>query len=147
MMKNVTQSQSAICHTVSRIIYTNTLCWTAWQSACQECHLLISIGEGIFCANFSLRPGPWMPCHRAWHRRCYRANDNGEFPIARPQDEEGELMVIDSKDAERFLSAQDGGKFSHTIPVWCLPLCQHHGEGTVIQSSSGCAIVKVYSPS
>jgi hypothetical protein len=36
------------------------------------------------------------------------ATDNGEFPIARPQDEAGEYMVQDEEDAQRFLQARDG---------------------------------------
>jgi len=63
---------------------------------------------GIFCANFSSKRGTWPECRRAWHRRCYVATDNGEFPIACPQDETGEFMILDEDDKKRFLKARDG---------------------------------------
>ncbi len=82
--------------------------WTAWRANCQVCQGLITIGGGIFCVNFSSQHGPWSPCHRAWHGDCYCAMDNGEFPIAKPQDEAGEWLPKDSKDHKRFLVARDG---------------------------------------
>jgi hypothetical protein len=43
--------------------YTEPLCWTTWHASCQVYQEMISIGEGIFCKNFSLTRGPWTPCH------------------------------------------------------------------------------------
>ncbi len=73
---------------------------------------MISIGEGIFCANFSAKRSSWKKCHRAWHRKCYCALDNGEFPIERPQDELGELMIQGVEDEKRFLMAHDGNNLA-----------------------------------
>ncbi len=84
------------------------LCWPAWRANCQLCGLLLSIGVGIFCANFPVMRGPWTPCHQAWHGRCYHATDNGAFLIARPQDEAGEFMVLDAEEAECFIVGRDG---------------------------------------
>jgi hypothetical protein len=93
------------------------LSWMTWRANCQICQGMLSIGEGIFCANFSTKRGPWTPCHRAWHGRCYCTTDNGEFPIAKPQDEAGEFMIQDSEDEERFLVARDGGNL--VTPFQC----------------------------
>ncbi len=47
--------------------------------------------------------------HRALHGRCYSTTtDDGEFPIAKLQDELGEFMVQDSEDTQRFLVGRDG---------------------------------------
>jgi hypothetical protein len=62
----------------------------------------------MFCANFSAQRGLWTPCCRAWHGNRYCATDNGEFPIAKPQDEIGEFMVQDSNDAKHYLVGRDG---------------------------------------
>jgi len=63
---------------------------------------------GIFCANLAAKRGIWPPCRRAWHGGCYCATDNGEFPVARPQDEEGEIMVIGEEEELRFMTARNG---------------------------------------
>jgi hypothetical protein len=78
------------------------------RASCQGCCRILSIGEGIFCANFTATRGPWTVCQRSWHGNCYCANDNGEFPIAKPQDEEGEFMIHDTEEEVRFLVARDG---------------------------------------
>jgi len=36
------------------------------------------------------------------------ATDNNEFPVARPQDEEGELMILDEEEESRFMIARNG---------------------------------------
>lgn len=82
--------------------------WPGWHAPCQNCQQLITIGEGIFCTNFSANHGPWSPCLWAWHRKCYCTTDNGEFPIAKPQDEEGEFMVQDVEEERHFCKARDG---------------------------------------
>ncbi len=88
--------------------FETPLCSTAWRAPCQHCHLMLTIGEGIFCANFSIKQDNWTPCLRAWHGKCYCTTDNGEFPIARAQDREGEFMIQDAKDEKWFLEARDG---------------------------------------
>jgi hypothetical protein len=82
--------------------------WTSWRADCQLCQLQIGIGEGIFCANISAKRDPWTPFLRAWHGRCYIANDNGEFPIVKPQDEMGEFIIASPEDDQQFLVARDG---------------------------------------
>jgi hypothetical protein len=90
--------------------------WTGWRAPCQTCHLLLTIGEGIFCAIFSAKCGPWNPSLQAW-RKCYCAMDNGEFPISKPQDEEGELMIQDAEEERHFQEARDGGNL--VTPFQC----------------------------
>jgi len=52
--------------------------------------------------NFLAKCGPWLPCQRAWHGRCYCATDNGEFLVAK-------FMIVDAKEEKRFMVARDAG--------------------------------------
>ncbi len=48
-------------------------CWTmpSWQASCPVFCMMTWIGDGILCANFSTKCGPWTPCLLAWHGKCY----------------------------------------------------------------------------
>jgi len=68
-----------------------------------NCHLLFSVGGGKFCANFSSLHEGWLPCQQAWCGKCYVATDQGEFYMAKPQDESGADMIMDRLDSSRFM--------------------------------------------
>jgi hypothetical protein len=42
-----------------------------------------------------------------WCGVCYKPLDNGEFPVAKPTDEDG-VVVLDAGDELRFMEARDG---------------------------------------
>ena len=37
-------------------------------------------GHGLFCENFLLAPGNYLPCRSVWCGRCYRESPDDNFP-------------------------------------------------------------------
>lgn len=72
-----------------------------------SCRSLIIDGAGVFCGNFSSKQGLWKECRQVWCGPCYVPLDNGEFPIAKPIDEEG-VEVQDSDDKSRYVQGRNG---------------------------------------
>jgi len=68
---------------------------------------MITEGAGLFCGNFSSSRENWTACNQVWCGRCYKALDNGEFPIAKPTDEDGNTINDPEEDA-RYMEARNG---------------------------------------
>jgi hypothetical protein len=56
---------------------------------------------------FCYKRGDWTECRQAWCGKCYKALDNGEFPVSKPVDEDG-VEVGDPADDQRYLQARNG---------------------------------------
>jgi hypothetical protein len=62
------------------------------------------------CANSLHTRGLWAPCKGCWCHGCYKIEDEGYFPIRRPTDEEGYVVVVE-KDNRRFLFGREGDQY------------------------------------
>ena len=72
--------------------------------------------QGLFCANFCSKRGPWDPCRSTWCGKCYSLPPSSNFYIMKPQNDMGTLWISEG-DEERFLVARSGD-FLH-FPFQC----------------------------
>jgi hypothetical protein len=61
----------------------------------------------------------WPPCEGVWCHKCYCLEDDGFFPIRRPSDESGYVVIVD-KDRDRFLHGRAG---DHLMTSFQCDLC------------------------
>jgi hypothetical protein len=63
--------------------------------------------------------GVWPPCRSVWCHKCYRLEDDGYFPIRRPADDSGYVVVVE-RDRDRFLHGRAG---DHWMTMFQCDLC------------------------
>jgi len=63
--------------------------------------------KGIFCANCSVKRGPFPPCKQGWCASCYVQEGPIEFAVKQTLDEEGNV-IVKNNDTTRFLVGRDG---------------------------------------
>jgi hypothetical protein len=89
----------------------------------------------LCCANASFGRGTWPPCKGYWCHGCYRLDDDGFFPIRKPTDEEGYVLVVD-KDKDRFLQGREG---DHLVTTFQCDTCQYRNMMNHSPPSDGSA--------
>jgi hypothetical protein len=62
----------------------------------------------------------WPDCKGVWCHKCYFLEDDGSFPIRRPTDEAGYVVILD-RDKDRFLHGRAG---DHLLTMFQCDVCQ-----------------------
>ena len=85
---------------------------------CKEktCRHPLPLHKGIFCGNYSVKRGPFLPCKGSWCGSCYKTSGETVFPVRKTLDDDGVEIVRDDH-ATRFLVARDGDHFM--VPFQC----------------------------
>ena len=75
--------------------------------------------KGVVCANAIFKGGEFEPCGKAWHGKCLKIMLGDRFPISRPSDEEG-FLLVSKEDEERYLHGRNG---DHLMVAFQCELC------------------------
>jgi hypothetical protein len=84
-----------------------------------ECRRHLRASDGLFCANFYSKRGPFAPSELAWCGPCYRPSGRLHFPIKVQLDDDGEEIRDPSK-LTRFREGQAG---DHLMTPFQCDLC------------------------
>lgn len=71
------------------------------------------------CANASFERGGWPSCKGYWCHGCYKLEEDNYFPVRRPKDEDGYVVVV-PKDRNRFMFGRAG---DHLVTTFQCDLC------------------------
>jgi hypothetical protein len=99
--------------------------WIDCRGLCQNptCRGYLEAHKGIFCGNYSLRRGGFVPCQGAWCPGCYVPLGVRGFPIRQRVGDDGD-EIIKEEDSGRFLCAQAG---DHLLTPFQCEVC-HAGN-------------------
>jgi hypothetical protein len=70
--------------------------------------------RALCCANASHARGGWPKCSGYWCHGCYRLEDDKYFPIRRPTDEDGYVVIV-PRDRDRFMFGRAGDQLLTTF--------------------------------
>ena len=74
-----------------------------WSGCCEVCDSLCRFPTGLFCHNFGKSRLGFRKCKSVWCGACYRQQDEVEFHIAEPMNDEG-VVWKRKEDKDRFLT-------------------------------------------
>jgi hypothetical protein len=67
--------------------------WEILRRACTGCNISILPVQGVFCANFSSRRGPWNSCRSVWCGTYYVQMKLDKYPVKTLATEDGEAVL------------------------------------------------------
>eukprot|EP00978_Attheya_sp_CCMP212_P005518 scaffold12392_cov31-Attheya_sp.AAC.1 len=82
----------------------------------KTCRSFLHANEGIFCANFLSKRGPFAPCKGAWCGRCYTPRGDKPFPVRADYDEDGDIILEPGRKT-KFLEGRKGDHLM--VPFQC----------------------------
>jgi hypothetical protein len=113
-------SSFSVCLSAARIQSekNGATCWPAFKGFClnQNCRRYLQAEDGIFCANYFARRGPFAPCLSSYCGPCYTTLGIRRFPIRQKVDDDGGVIEDDNDDI-RFKCARAGDHLM--IPFQC----------------------------
>eukprot|EP00978_Attheya_sp_CCMP212_P013320 scaffold33445_cov54-Attheya_sp.AAC.2 len=96
----------------------STHCWIDFEGLCckKTCRSFLHTNEGIFCANFLSKRGPFAPCKGAWCGRSYTPRGDKPFPVQADYDKDGDIILEPGRKT-KFLEGRKGDHLM--VPFQC----------------------------